>query len=363
MTGALAPADDEVRARIALTLLAEPGDRRIGQRLASIGVSATCAELLAGGAKGYSTWDLDRSVSAQERRAANCGAVCLIPGSDGWPRQLDDLGDAAPYLLWRRGGARLRPALLRSVAVVGARACTHYGRATAQTLGSGLAARGWAVVSGGAFGIDAAAHAGALAADGITVLVTAGGVDRPYPQSHEELYARVAVAGAIVSEAPLGAAVARHRFLVRNRMIAALSRGTVIVEAARRSGARATAEAAHTLARHVMAVPGPVTSDMSAGCHDLLRNGQAVLVSNVDQVVELVSPLLATAAETPAATRILAALAAGRPGTVASLSAATSLLDGEVEVALAALEGAGEVVNTAGEWRPTGPPGRLNPTA
>ena len=358
MTGVTEPTDEEVRARIALTLLAEPGDRRVGQRLAIAGASATCDELVAKGAKGYSATELDRAVVAQQRRATNCGAECVIPGRTGWPRQMDDLGDTAPYLLWQRGGGQLRPALLRSVAVVGARACTHYGRAVAQSLGSDLATRGWAVVSGGAFGIDAAAHAGALAVDGITVLVTAGGVDRPYPQSHDELFARVAKTGAVVSETPLGAGVARHRFLVRNRVIAALSRGTVIVEAARRSGARATAEAAHNLTRHVMAVPGPVTSDMSAGCHELVRNGQAVLVTDSEDVVELVSPLLSTAVEAPASTTILAALARRGPCSVGFLMSATGLSRDEVEVALATLEGAGEVATTGGLWAPPGAGGR-----
>jgi DNA processing protein len=342
--------DEEVRARIALSLLVEPGDRRIGQRLAVAGASATVQELVAGRAKGYTTADLGRAIATQLQRAANCGAECVIPARAGWPRQLDDLGDCTPYLLWQRGEARLRPALLRSVAVVGARACTHYGRAIAQTLGSELARRGWAVVSGGAFGIDAAAHAGALAVDGTTVLVTAGGVDRPYPQSHEALYARVAGNGAVVSEAPLGVGVARHRFLVRNRLIAALSRGTVIVEAARRSGARATAEAAHNLTRHVMAVPGPVTSDMSIGCHELVRNGQAVLVTGVEDVVELVSPLVANVTASSTATAILAALAGNGPSTVASLMSGSRIQRGEVEVALAALEGSGAVVNAGGLW-------------
>ena len=354
MTGVTEPTDEEVRARIALTLLAEPGDRRVGQRLAIAGASATCDELVATGAKGYSATELDRAVVAQQRRATNCGAECVIPGHAGWPRQLDDLGDTAPYLLWQRGGGQLRPALLRSVAVVGARACTHYGRAVAQSLGSDLATRSWAVVSGGAFGIDAAAHAGALAVDGITVLVTAGGVDRPYPQSHDELFARVAKTGAVVSETPLGAGVARHRFLVRNRVIAALSRGTVIVEAARRSGARATAEAAHNLTRHVMAVPGPVTSDMSAGCHELIRNGQAVLVTGSEDVVELVSPLLSTAVESPTSTTILAALARSGPCSVGVLMSATGLRRDEVEVALTALEGAGEVAAAGRLWAPAG---------
>ena len=120
-------------------------------------------------------------------------------------------------------------------------------------------------MSGGAYGIDAAAHRGALAVAGRTVLVSAGGVDRPYPAAHDHLFRQVQANGAVVSECPLGAPPARHRFLTRNRLIAALEPGTVIVEAGLKSGARSTATSAAQLSRHVMAVPGPVTSDLSSG--------------------------------------------------------------------------------------------------
>ena len=162
----------------------------------------------------------------------------------------------------------------------------------AAELGFGLAERGWTVVSGLAYGVDAAAHRGALAASGPTVAVLASGVDIAYPKGNLGLYERIVASGAVVSEHPPGAAPQRLRFLVRNRLIAALSAGTVVVEAAPRSGARSTARHAGELFRHVMAVPGPVTSALSAGCHQLLRDRpDTVLVTKVDEIIEQVGPI------------------------------------------------------------------------
>jgi DNA processing protein len=194
--------------------------------------------------------------------------------------------------LWVRGGARLDELADRSVAIVGARAATAYGEHVAGELGYQLAERGWTVVSGGAYGIDAAAHRGALAADGPTIAVLACGVDRPYPAGNGALLNRIADSGLLLSEWPPGAAPHQHRFLVRNRLIAALTRGTVVVEAAARSGAMATAHRARRLGKQVMAVPGPVTSAMSVGCHELLRGtddeAAATLVVSAAHVLDAV---------------------------------------------------------------------------
>jgi len=186
---------------------------------------------------------------------------------------------------------RLDEACDRSVAVVGARASTSYGNHVAGELGYGLADRGWTVVSGGAFGIDAAAHRGALAAGGTTIAVLACGIDRPYPVSHTSLFERISDEGLLVSEWPPGADPHRRRFLVRNRVIAALTRGTVVVEANRRSGARFTLGRARLLRRHCLAVPGPVTSAMSVGCHDELRIEGTILVTDAAQVIEAVGQI------------------------------------------------------------------------
>ena len=158
-----------------------------------------------------------------------------------------------------------------------------------------VAARGWAVVSGGAFGVDASAHRGALGADGVTVAVLACGVDVPYPVGHTELLDAVAAQGVIVSEWPPGRTVSRLRFLVRNRVIAALATGTLVVEAGERSGAVNTARHARDLGRRLMAVPGPVTSDQSAGCHRIIRDWQGTLVTTAAEVIEHLSPVGATA--------------------------------------------------------------------
>ena len=251
------------------------------------------------------------------RRAERCGARLVVPEDDEWPalplhcltvataaagsgRQPDrTLSLVPPLALWVRGGRSLADLVDRSVALVGSRASTAYGEHVAAEFAHGLGERGWTTVSGGAFGIDAAAHRGALAAGAPTVAVLACGVDRAYPSAHSALFSRVLDDGLLVSEWPPGCAPLRHRFLVRNRLIAALTRGTVVVEAAARSGAQATANRAAALGKVVMAVPGPVTSAMSVGCHELLRDPErgAVLVTTASEVVELVGALGADLAE------------------------------------------------------------------
>ena len=229
------------------------------------------------------------------------GIRLVVPGDPEWPGQLADLGDDQPYALWLRGNADLRFSCLRSVAIVGSRAATAYGSYVAAEFAASVAARGLAVVSGGAFGVDAAAHRGALAADGVTVAVLACGVDMSYPTAHAELFDAIAAQGVIASEWPPGRHVSRLRFLVRNRVIAALATGTLVVEAAQRSGALNTARHARDLRRRLMAVPGPVTSDLSAGCHQVIREWQGTLVTSAAEVIEHLSPVGAPlAAETGA---------------------------------------------------------------
>jgi DNA processing protein len=217
-------------------------------------------------------------------------ARVVVPGDEEWPAGLDDLSHP-PHCLWVRGPVDLADACRRSAAIVGARAATNYGEGVAADLAAGLAERGFAVVSGAAYGVDAAAHRGALAVDGTTVAVLAGGVDRPYPAAHARLLRTIAETGLVVSEVPPGSAPTRYRFLKRNRLIAALTRGTVVVEAGLRSGSRSTATAATEIGRVVAAVPGPVTSMVSAGCHELIRSGEAVLVTDAAEAAEAVGDL------------------------------------------------------------------------
>ena len=222
--------------------------------------------------------------AALARHAAG-GIRLICPGEPGWPPQLDDLGAARPYALWVRGAADLRASCEKSLAVAGARAATAYGKHAATCIAADLAGRGWAIVSGGAYGIDAAAHHGALTAGGVTIAVLACGPDVPYPRAHAGLLADIAVRGAVVSEYPPGRQPSRRRFLARNRIIAALARGTVIIEAAERSGTLATARHASDLARPLMAVPGPVTSAMSAGCNALIRDQRAACVTSAADII------------------------------------------------------------------------------
>ena len=198
-----------------------------------------------------------------------------------------------PLALWARGSGDLSHAAVRAVAIVGSRSASSYGEHVTTELAFGLARQDVVVVSGGAFGIDATAHRSALAAEGSTTIVSASGIDRPYPSSNATLFERAEVGGLVVSESPPGSAPHRHRFLTRNRLIAALSGGTVVTEAAARSGALNTAAHCTRLGRPLMAVPGPVTSAMSAGCHRLLRQDPtpALLVTSVVDVLAVVGSI------------------------------------------------------------------------
>jgi DNA processing protein len=253
----------------------------------------------------------------------------------------------------------------RSVAMVGARACSAYGEEIARDWAAELTGEQWCVVSGGAFGIDAAAHRGALAAGGPTICVLAGGVDMPYPRAHDALIARIADEGLVVSESPPGECVRRQRFLSRNRVIAAMCRATVVIEAAERSGTTATARAAGLMGRSVLAVPGPVTSPASAGCHRMIRDGDATLVSQVADVIDLLdlgrdrrgrdrpSPDPAAGRDRLDARErvVLDALPARGAVTLDRLVRAAGLAGTDILPAMGILEAGGWVVSTADGWR------------
>jgi len=314
----------EVRlARAALTYLAEPGDPALGALLAVCDPAEVLAAIKAdtlpaasqagqAGQMGLpSRAALGRALDRWRVRlpklpaegpivdAGRDGIRLVCPEDDEWPSALDQLGLARPYALWLRGNADLRFACSRSASVVGSRAATSYGAHVAGELSADLGERGWAVVSGGAYGIDAAAHRGALAVEGVTIVVLACGVDYPYPASHADLFAAICAQGLVVSEWPPGSRPARTRFLVRNRVIAALASGTVIVEAGERSGALNTARYAADLGKPLMAVPGPVTSAQSAGCHRILREWGATCVTRAADIIEMLSPLSVPDALTP----------------------------------------------------------------
>jgi DNA processing protein len=284
---------DPVRdALVALAHCVEPGDAAVG-RLLDVAGPVELVDRVRMGRTGLRHGEglLARLAAAQptaaDDRAARCDSRIVTRADREWPSQLDALGPVAPLALWVRGAADLRLLALRSVSVVGARACTAYGEEVARTWSAELASDSWTVLSGAAFGIDAAAHRGAMLAGGSTVAVLAGGVDVPYPRAHTALLARIVEEGAVVSETPPGEAVRRQRFLSRNRVIAALGRATLVVEAADRSGTTATARAANAMNRPVLAVPGPITSAASAGCHRMIREGVASLVGDVPDLLEM----------------------------------------------------------------------------
>lgn len=259
--------------------------------------------------------------------AARVGARLLIPADALWPGGLDDLGPHAPLALWLRGTDETCESLDRSIALVGARAATGYGEHVAMEAAAGLVDRGFAIVSGAAYGIDGMAHRTALASRGSTAAFLAGGVDRFYPSGHDALLGHIARQGAVLSELPCGSAPTKWRFLQRNRLIAAASQATIVLEAGRRSGTLNTASHAASLGRPLGAVPGPVTSPASAGCHRILREYDSVCVTTAAEMAELVDGIggigepggdttLVFGERTPEQTRTLDALSRRSPRTV-----------------------------------------------
>lgn len=394
--------DDDRLARVALGCLIEPGSRELGLLVRRVGADGALRRIIEGTATtrlceaaavrlrqagtddGVS--DPRQLASAAIARAQRLGARLVFPGDPEWPTRLDDLvaisrdtGNGVsdkdtdpPLCLWVRGSAPLADALDRSVAVVGARASTGYGNHVAAEVGYGLAERGWTVVSGGAFGIDAAAHRAALGAGGLTAAVLACGVDRPYPVGNTSLFDRIAEDGLLISEWPPGAAPHRLRFLIRNRVIAAATRGTVVIEAAGRSGARHTLGRARLLGRAPMVVPGPVTSALSVGCHEELRRGDVVLVTDVAQVLEEVgrigedlAPPIRGAVRPhdvldPLAVQILDAVTARRARSAEEIAAAAGVTARDARRVIPFLLAAGFVRADGDGYRLTAPQGRTD---
>ncbi len=233
-----------------------------------------------------------RGRAAQDLDRADELGVRLVTRDDAeWPGAVADLdapsvAAGSPMALWMRGTPQHSPLSQFTVAVVGARAASDYGVHTTHDLAGDLAERGWTVISGGAFGIDAAAHRAALNRGGRTTAVVATGLGRAYPVAHRELFDRIAESGLLISEYPPETPAAKHQFLQRNRLVAALSRALVIPESAIRGGTRNTANWARQLNRPVFAIPGPIYSTASTGCHDLIRDGHARLVTDAHQVID-----------------------------------------------------------------------------
>jgi DNA processing protein len=374
MTGV---SDAERLARATLTRIAEPAVRGLVGRVREVGAEQVVAELRAGGSlPGVDADGLRHRLATADPqrdldRAAAVGARLVCPRDPEWPQPLDDLAwEGLDCLgLWVRGALPLAGPGLRAIGIVGTRVATAYGQLIARDLAHGLAERGWTIVSGLAYGIDAAAHQGALAAEGPTIAALACGVDVAYPRANQALYDRICAEGAVISEHPPGTAPQRPRFLVRNRLIAALSAGTVVVEMAVRSGARSTATYAARLNRHVMVVPGPVTSAVSAGCHQLLRERpDTVVVTRVEEIVEqcghmgevaepLTAPPTARDLLGPTVRRVFEGVPVRGAAAVDKIAATAGVAPIAAGASLAALAQLGLAEERAGLWTMT-PAGR-----
>ncbi|TDD67983.1 DNA-protecting protein DprA [Jiangella aurantiaca] len=366
----------ERAARAALSAVTEPGNKAIALRVRDAGAEATWRAIRQGDDA------LDKSRVLRRRaeqvdgaevleRAERLGIRYLCPDEPGWPAPLDDMAATLDYGekvppplgLWLSGDGDVAALAESAVAVVGSRNCSRYGERVASDLATDLALAGRTVVSGAAFGIDAAAHRGALGVGGPTVAVLACGVDVPYPASHAQLLERIAADGVLVSEVPPGSRPMRAWFLARNRIIAALSAGTVIVEAAPRSGALSTAAWTQKLSRETLVVPGPITSALSAGCHNLVRDGAATLVTGVADVLEAIGRLGAYTPPDPEResrpiddllpvhSMVRERMQAGALETVAGLARRTGLPDEAVATVLNELAAGSWVTHVDGGWR------------
>jgi DNA processing protein len=376
------PFPDALTARAYLVAVAEPPAAGLNALVAAVG-PVEAADRVRRGAVPELVLRETRARRAVDpaailRATSAVGARLITPEDGEWPTSafLAFHRCGCPHLcpplaLWVRGRATLGDVVERSAAIVGARAATGYGVHVATSLGYGVAEAGCAVVSGAAYGIDAAAHRGALAAAGLTVAVLACGVNRVYPAGHARLLRSVVERGLVVSEYPPGSVPARNRFLVRNRLIAGLAAGTVVVEAGWRSGALRTASDAGLLGRPVMAVPGPVTSAMSEGSHRLLREPGTLAVTRAEEVVEAVGRIGAdlappvpvvcpTAGEgmsalRPLTLRVFAVLSPGAAKDAALLSAESGVPLDVVRSALSELRDAGLATRASAGWlRPAG---------
>ncbi|GGA73681.1 DNA processing protein DprA [Pseudoclavibacter endophyticus] len=391
-------------AAVAWSSIAEPGDLDAGELTASIGAvagarllfcvephAALRAALAAVGADGALSaipGRLERAVdrwrpradygrvSANVHSGITTGARVVMPGDRDWPAGCDDLGAGRPHALWVRGDRGLADIGVgsladRPAALVGSRSCSPYGERVSTEFADGLADRGSTIVSGGAYGIDVTAHRSALAGTHPTVAVLAGGADRLYPAGNADTLRRIMRGGgAVIAELPCGTAPTRSRFLQRNRVIAAMSAATIVVEAGYRSGALNTAGHAGELGRPLGAVPGSITTPTSVGCHRLIREFNATLVAHLDHALELVHgeidahpqlalPGLEVRTSGPNgidgldddAVRVWEALQPRRGQSAGDLARRAGLSELAVRGALAALELDGRALGSSGSWR------------
>ncbi|MDY6811065.1 DNA-protecting protein DprA [Gordonia sp. HNM0687] len=371
------PDDTELQAWAYLARVVEPPNAPLLSLCDHLGpVEAAAAIRARSVPRGYddvltaTTARADTEMAEQDLElAARIGARLVTRDDAEWPAwPLLALGQAdtasrggEPLALWVRGSGRLDEAASTGIALIGSRAASRYGEQVTSTLAGGLAADNWTVTSGGAFGVDGAAHRAALACGGQTMAVMACGIDRDYPAGHARLFDQIADTGLVVSEYPPGTTAAKHRFLTRNRLVAAMSNAVVVVEAGRRSGAANTAAWARKLGRPLGAVPGPVTSATSIGCHRMIADGLATLVIDAASVIALAAPdgggdigpgpTRPTDALSPEAKRVHDAIPARGSVTIEEIAFSAALDIAAVRSALARMDVSGHVVNIDGAWR------------
>ncbi len=363
---------EERFARATWTGIAEPGDRVAGAVIASIGAPRALAAVLErwtaeklveqlgeqlGEQATVSREDAHKALDRWQprvnsgnalialRQSARIGVRLRVPADEHWPPGLSDLEAHRPIALWTRGTDGAFDSIGSSIALVGARAATGYGEHVTMEASAGLVDRGYTIVSGAAYGIDGMAHRAALASRGLTVAFLAGGVDRFYPAGHDALLNRIVETGVVISELPVGSSPTKWRFLQRNRLIAAASLATIVLEAGWRSGSLNTAGHAAALGRPIGAVPGPVTSAASAGCHRLIREFNATCVTSADDMAELAplephtpAPTEVGSGATSEEIRVLDALSTRAPRVVSDLAARAGLAPGQVSRVLGRLE-------------------------
>jgi DNA processing protein len=368
----VSPASEADRlARVALSRALEPGDVTSASLVRQLGAEGAFQVQLEPKPGSELATRLRAVDPARElEQAARCGIRFVVPGDPEWPPGLDDLDHGvvvqemggAPPGIWVKGPMPLTE-LSTSVAVVGSRSSSPYGDEVARGIAASVAGAGVPVVSGGAIGIDFAGHDAALLAGGATVAVLACGVDRVYPEQHRRLLAHLAKEFAVVSEQAPGSMPTRIRFLARNRLIAAMTTGTVLVEAALRSGALNTVSWAEQMSRPVMCVPGPVTSCTSEGVHECFRRGGATLVTHGREVLEMVGAAgehLVAVPRGPERPRdqlsrsdqqVLELVPVATPAGLESIAGHTALHVRDVDSALRRLERGRFVEHVDGGWR------------
>ncbi|MEX1079040.1 MAG: DNA-processing protein DprA [Homoserinimonas sp.] len=382
----LQPAEIAERfARSAWTGIAEPGDRIAGLLVAALGPARALAAVVdrwptvrimaavaEAGTDSLTEVEATDALKRWQPRITSASALIalkqasrfnvrlLIPGDPEWPMGMADLGLHAPIALWLRGNVSTMLSLEQSISLVGARAATGYGEHVTMEASASLVDRGYSIVSGAAYGIDGMAHRAALASSGQTVAFLAGGVDRFYPSGHDALLTRIVESGAVVSELPCGSQPTKWRFLQRNRLIAAASQATIVMEAGWRSGSLNTAGHAAALGRPLGAVPGPVTSMASAGCHRLIRDFDAVCVTNAGEMAEL-APLPGAGSDvdqldglgegaTSEQVRVFDALSTRSPRTAHDIAARAGLSVASVQAILGAVSIEGSVAERERGW-------------